>query len=178
MPTPYRPIIQLFIAGLGGTFVLLCAVGVLYLTGIRYNHGGAYPAGFYQLQFQKTPYARGDLVLFCPPTHPAMTFALNKGYALSGKCPGGWAPAIQKIAALSGDRIAFEGDVISINGLTYPQIQRYYEEDLPRLASLTLRKEEYFMLSDHLPMQSFDSRYYGPVHARQILGHVRPLWTW
>jgi type IV secretory pathway protease TraF len=36
---------------------------------------------------------------------------------------------------------------------------------------------EYVVFSNRIP-NSFDSRYYGPVHRRDILGVYAPIWIW
>lgn len=40
-----------------------------------------------------------------------------------------------------------------------------------------LRQGEFFAVSTRI-RDSFDSRYYGPITAGEILGTYRPLWTW
>jgi signal peptidase I len=122
----------------------------------------------------------GDIVVFNPPTN-----------APDGDCSGPRKPGqvcaypgkhrsdtnyIKRIVAGPGDRIRiFNGRVVR-NGKIFkePYIRQcgtgascnYPEE-------ITVPKDHYFMMGDNrAPMQSNDSRYWGPVHKDWIIGEA------
>lgn len=164
------------------TVAALCLSGLLagYAAGLRVNMSDSYPPGLYRLAADDTPFRAGDLVLFCPPEGPAMQLALSRDYIKPGLCRGGFTPVIKKIMAIAGDRISLD-DIIRINdvpmiGYRVLKTDRHHRP-LPRLASLTVPPGSVFLLSDHRPADSFDSRYYGAVPVSQVKGHIRPVLT-
>lgn len=166
---------------LGSTALLLAIAGVFYLNGYRINTSISYPTGLYRLISGPATYHKGDLVLFCPPDNDVMQDALYRDYIKPGICPGGFTPVIKKIMATAGDTITFQ-DLVRIDGIAVPHA-RILKQDgkgrpLPAQSAITLAKNQYFMMSDHLPVVSFDSRYYGPVPAHNLIGHINPVFTW
>lgn len=118
--------------------------------------------------------------MFCPPDVPLMQVALKRDYTGIGYCQGGFTPVIKKVAALAGARIALHNG-ITINGAAVPHARVLTRDGkgrpLPQLADFTVPDGEVFLLSDHKPGVSFDSRYYGAVPLVNVIGHARPVWT-
>lgn len=164
------------------TLAVLCAVvlPIAYASGWRVNVSNSYPPGLYRLTTDHAPLHTGDMVLFCPPDGPAMQLALSRDYIKPGTCKGGFSPVIKKIMAVAGDRISLD-EVIRINDVPMPDYRVLqtdsHHRPLPHLESLTIPSGSVFLLSDHRPVDSFDSRYYGAVPVRQIQGHIHPVLT-
>ncbi len=160
----------------------VCIGALLYTKGYRYNASYSYPTGLYRITETHSDYQRGELVLFCPPDNEAIQMALERDYIKMGLCPGGSTPVIKKIMAMEGDRISFENHIVHINGGEVPLATVLSEDSqgrpMPQLAPFTLQENELFMMSDHRPLDSFDSRYYGSVPRYQLLGHIEPVWVW
>lgn len=158
----------------------MAALSVAYACGWRVNISNSYPAGLYRLTRNTLLFHTGDMVLFCPPDGPAMQLALSRDYIKPGTCRGGFSPVIKKIMAVAGDRITLDG-VIRINGVLMPDYSVLkadsHHRSLPQLDSLTVPPDSVFLLSDHRPADSFDSRYYGAVPVRQIQGRIHPVLT-
>jgi len=155
---------------------------LLYANGYRWNVSHSYPTGLYRMTYDHQGYHRGDLVLFCPPDNDAMRMALHRDYIKMGLCRGGFTPAIKKIMAMENDRVSFENEIVHINAQIVPSTMVLKEDSqgrsMPQLAPFTLQKNEFFMMSDHRPIDSFDSRYYGVVSLDHLLGHIEPIWVW
>ncbi|MBD6945046.1 conjugative transfer signal peptidase TraF [Vibrio parahaemolyticus] len=164
-------------------FASVIATGALfYANGYRWNVSHSYPTGIYKLTNEHDAYHRGDLVLFCPPDNKAMRMALHRDYIKMGLCRGGFTPAIKKIIAMEGDTVSFDSGMVHINGQAVTKASVLPTDSqgraMPQLAPFTLQKNEFFMMSDHRPIDSFDSRYYGVVSLDHLLGHIEPVWVW
>jgi conjugative transfer signal peptidase TraF len=86
-------------------------------------------------------------------------------------------PVLKTLAAGPGDRVCAADGQLLINGRRRAPIAPRDGQGraLPQWrACRRLGDGEYFALSTRVP-NSFDSRYYGPVPARAILGVFRPL---
>jgi len=151
---------------------LLAATGALHRAGLRINFSSSEPIGFYQTR-PFSPMAdlhQGDLVVFCPDiTHERFPF-IEKGH-----CPTGIAPLLKQVAGLSGDTVTETDEGIAINGkamaLSKPKARSMtYDLPLPRWRGAhTLRQNEIWVYGAGDPVNSFDSRYFGPVRAESIL---------
>jgi len=112
------------------------------------------------------------VVAHLPPA--AATLAAERGYLPIT------VPIVKRIAADHGERICEHSRVLSIDGLPVARalIQDSQGRPLPVWSGCqTLSRSEYLLLGDGAP-DSYDSRYFGPVTARAILGRAIPLWTW
>ncbi|KAB1511995.1 conjugative transfer signal peptidase TraF [Photobacterium damselae] len=160
--------------------IFISLIFILYLLGYRYNHSTSYPKGIYQLTKQQISYEKGQLVLFCPPNNATLQLALNRKYLEYGICNGGFEPVIKKVFGTPDDIISFTDGVINVNYhpiknttvLDHDSMGRY----LPHLADFVVPSNSYFLLSDHKPKVSFDSRYYGSVPIDNIKGLVIPIY--
>lgn len=85
---------------------------------------------------------------------------------------------MKPIAAGPGDHVCNNlGHGLIINGVWRAETAAIDLDgrSLPTwIACRRLSGQEYFVLSDHMP-NSFDSRYFGPVHSTEVLATYRPL---
>lgn len=82
-------------------------------------------------------------------------------------------PLIKRLIGLPGDTIEIRDGAVWINGevLDEPYIHDLQTDCARHCGPLTLGLEEYYVMGDNRPV-SRDSRYFGPVVADQIVGHV------
>lgn len=92
-------------------------------------------------------------------------------------------PLLKAVVAGPGDAVCTAGDVLQVNGVRLAKIAPTDSEGrvLPRWRGCrSLAPDELFVFSDRIP-NSFDSRYYGPVSRRAVLGVYRLIapfpWT-
>lgn len=169
---------------IAGVFILLTA-WIAYLGGARVNRTHSLPKGLYWV-VRKTP-ERGDIVTFWPDDSEPFRIARERGYIIPGQYndqgAGGYDLMLKKLLALPGDMVSFTDTGVIVNGDLIPNT-RPFDHDrigdlLPvvRLENYRLRDGEALFLSDHL-LRSFDARYFGVQHMRQIVEVVVPIWTW
>ena len=122
---------------------------------------------------------RGMLVLACLPDEVAK-LAYERNYIASGKCKGGYAPVGKYIQAISGDEVRFTSDGIIVNGSLLENSKPYEKDGEGRampvmLQDMVLPKDEFVLLNNYAG--SFDSRYYGPIPSRYVVGTLKPVLT-
>ena len=122
---------------------------------------------------------RGMLVLACLPDEVAK-LAYERNYIASGKCKGGYAPVGKYIQAIPGDEVRFTSEGIFVNGSLLENSKPYAMDGEGRpmpvmLQELVLPKDELVLLNNYAG--SFDSRYYGPIPSRYVVGTLKPIWT-
>lgn len=165
---------------LSGFVLLVVAMLAAYASGVRYNGSPSYPMGFYLLKrLDRTP-ELGALVFACPPDTEAFREARRRHYIGQGTCPAGYTPIIKKVAAEPGDVVEV-GFAVSVNSV----LQRKTDvaatdvqgRPLEPYQGGVIAPNHYLLLSDFYA-GSFDSRYFGPLHRRQIIGDAQPVLTW
>ena len=122
---------------------------------------------------------RGMLVLACLPDEVAK-LAYERHYIASGKCKGGYAPVGKYIQAIPGDEVRFTSDGIIVNGSLLENSKPYAMDGEGRampvmLQDMVLPKDELVLLNNYAG--SFDSRYYGPIPSRYVVGTLKPVLT-
>ena len=122
---------------------------------------------------------RGMLVLACLPDEVAK-FAYERNYIASGKCKGGYAPVGKYIQAISGDEVRFTSEGIFVNGSLLENSKPYAMDGEERampvmLQDMVLPEDELVLINNYAG--SFDSRYYGPIQSRYVVGTLKPIWT-
>lgn len=159
----------------------LSYLGLAY--GYRYNTSHSYPSGLYRLDLLSRDYAKGDLVLFCPPNNAAINLAISRGYLDEGRCESGSVPVIKRIAATEFDSVTLD-KMIVINGKTLPnttilkadsQHRPLVPYKLKEKGSFTVPANTVFLYSDYAPRKSFDSRYFGIVAIKDIKGKIKSV---
>lgn len=151
------------------------AVSLAHAAGWRFNHTDSLPPGLWRVRPVNGPISAGQIVSFCPPDGEPFRMARQRGYLGSGACPGGYEPLLKPVAAVAGDRIEITTGSIAVNGRRIANSAAVSHDrrgrEMPRLGSgtFTVGAGELWLISDY-NAASFDSRYFGPVAVRQVLG--------
>lgn len=135
---------------------------------IVFNGSASAPIGFYRVRIRDIE--RGDLVLVRTPESIGKLLAERRYLPPS-------VPLIKRVAGLPGDEICRRQADISINGSNVATALRQDNEghSMPVWSGCRCLGEGEFFFLQHHP-RSFDSRYFGPVRAEQVIGIIEPLW--
>jgi conjugative transfer signal peptidase TraF len=151
-----------------GALLLILAGNTPHRPSLIWNASDSVAVGLYRLS-DTTP-LRGDLVaLRLPPS--IADLASQRGYLPRS------ALLLKPIAAVAGDRVCRHHSLVFANGALRAVALR--DDDAGRPLPLwrnchTLRGDEIFVLSRHTG--SFDSRYFGVIPMRDIVGRAIPVW--
>ncbi len=171
--------------------ILLCTMaGVIlalgYLAtalGLCINLTPSMPVGLYLTHTGPNhPLQRGTLVLLCPLETPAFRLAMNRNYIGAGSCPNQSSPLLKPVAAVAGDTVTLSPQGVQVNQTWLPQSKIFNydsaERPLPHwpYGLYTVHSGEVWLFSTH-SLQSYDSRYFGPIDEARITTSVTPLWT-
>lgn len=148
------------------TYCALMVAGcLLSMIWFRVNIEPSVPLGVYRLHAVSEPLPRGTLVLLPVP-----------GSVQRWHAP--WLPLLKPIAAIAGEVVCVDEDVLTIGGEAYGRV--YTEAGgyrLPHMTGcLTVGEGEVFTASQGY--RSLDSRYYGPVKISDITATATPLLVW
>ncbi len=152
----------------------ITALGMRSNPGCRlvYNPTTSAPPGWYWVA-RAGDLKVGQYVLTRLPLEAA-TLADERGYLPKS------VPLLKRIAAVPEQRVCLSGNRVFIDGrlaaVTLAHDRRGRNLDAWRQCR-ALKTGELFLLSDTNP-GSFDSRYFGPIHVRSVIGQAFPLWTW
>ena len=137
---------------------------------VIYNPSTSAPTGIYLIV--NSTLKKGDYVLANIPEQARM-LAVERQYLPEN------IPILKPVAAESGDHICIKNDRVLINGKS---IAMLLEQDSKgrELVQWTgcrmLFENEFFLLSTYTPY-SYDSRYFGPVTRKMIIGKAVPFWV-
>lgn len=152
--------------------VALCApVWMKIPAQIVYNPSDSVPPGWYRIEKAEELHV-GDIVLARIPAVSA-TLAAQRGYLPAG------VPILKRIGALAPQSVCVSDRMVRIDGDVVGTIRTRdgLGRELPVWSqSRSLANGELFLLSTN--PASFDSRYFGPIAARAVIGRAQPLWTW
>ena len=137
-----------------------------------YNASPSVALGWY-LQVPASRLAVGMFVVArLPPA--AARLAAERGYLPIT------VPVVKRIAADHGEHVCERSRILSIDGRPVARALVADSDGRPLPAwsgCRDLARNEYLLLGDGA-LDSYDSRYFGPVTAHAILGRAIPLWTW
>jgi len=128
------------------------------------------PTGLYWVSDQRA-LAVGDRVAIAPPK-------LRKLLAERGYLPIG-VPLLKRVGAAPGQTICRTSSDLTIDGRLAAPVRTHDRAGRPLPSwsgCIVLRDGEIFVLNPAQP-DSFDSRYFGPLLAKNVIGRAHPVWT-
>ena len=155
-----------------GLAALLMPLAIPNRVQIVYNPSDSVPRGWYRIR-PADSLQLGSIVLARPPASAA-ALAAQRGYLPSG------IPLLKRIAALSPQRVCVDGATVRFDDVPVAVVMRSDGRGRPLLAWQQCRRlahGELFLMSNTHPA-SFDSRYFGPIRASDVIGSAQPIWTW
>jgi conjugative transfer signal peptidase TraF len=158
------------IAIAGASALLLVPAGLEPAPRLVWNASPSVPIGLY-LVSPGAPVTRGATVIAWLP-------AAVRDLAASRRYLPASVPLVKPVAGIAGDRVCAAGIVVAINGRTVARRLRHDHRGRPLpfwSGCRTLRAGELFVLGTQRP-DSFDSRYFGRVARRNIIGTARLIW--
>ncbi|RWQ12517.1 S26 family signal peptidase [Mesorhizobium sp.] len=135
-----------------------------------WNASASAPVGLYWVAAGAP--ARGDLVLVRPPDYVAH-LAAERGYLPRNVA------LVKRLAALPTEHVCAFNDAIIIGGDIVARRLKIDAKGRPLPwwnGCSVLAGNEIFLLGSETK-RSFDSRYFGPVPAGNMIGRLVPLWT-
>ncbi|MCK9351366.1 MAG: signal peptidase I [Candidatus Paceibacterota bacterium] len=109
-----------------------------------------------ELTYRKEQPERGDVIVFKYPKDPSKYF-------------------IKRIIGLPNEKVSVSNGIITITGAAYPSGKVLNEPYIKELSydnfTETLGENEYFVMGDNRS-NSLDSRMWGPLHKKNIIGRV------
>lgn len=134
-----------------------------------YNPSASAPVGLYWMTSARDLERGGFVVVSTPPAFKSL--AAERGYLPEN------VPLIKTIVALEGDQVCRNGEQISMNGRPIAVALKADNRGrkLPVWTGcIALGRYDFFALMD--APDSFDSRYFGPLDTRDIIGQAIPMW--
>jgi conjugative transfer signal peptidase TraF len=154
------------------------AVNAAPTTSLRVNLSASMPRGIYTLT-SRAP-TRGALIAFCVGLSAA-ALAAERRYLSAGSCPDGTEPLLKPVLAVEGDIVTTTERSVAVNSVLIAEgATRTVDSDgrpLPHhpFGRHELRRGELWVFSP--ARRSWDSRYFGPVRAEQVISTVEPVFT-
>jgi len=137
-----------------------------------YNPTDSVPRGWYRIGPAGSLHANDIVLAWLPPEAAAL--AAQRRYLPSG------IPLLKRIGAAAPQAVCEREGTVRIDGVVVATALSQDGKHRP-LQSWTqcraLAEGELFLLSNANPA-SFDSRYFGPIVASDVIGSAWPLWTW
>lgn len=158
----------------------LCAPAVMRTSAhesvfVVYNPTDSVPRGWYWVGSIDNAASLhvGSIVLARLPADVA-SFAGQRGYLPNN------VPILKRIGAVAPQSVCVHEQLVHIDGALVATTRTHDGRRRPLQAwpqCRPLAEGELFLLSDTNPA-SFDSRYFGPIAASEVVGIARPLGTW
>lgn len=155
-----------------GLAALLMPLAVPNRVQIVYNPSDSVPSGWYRIGPADSLQV-GSIVLARLPA-PAAAQVAQRGYLPAG------IPLLKHIGAAAPQRVCVDGTSVRIDDVAVAAVMRADGRGRPLTAWSQCRRlthGELFLLSNTNPA-SFDSRYFGPIRASDVIGSAQPIWTW
>ena len=136
---------------------------------LLYNYTDSLPHGFYFVE-KRDVYKRGDMVVF--PVPRSVRSLVNERQWLHEK---GF--LMKPLIGVKGDSVCTKRNRFRVGGNDFGGIQLHDEQGLPlpRYSVCGVLKEG-FLVGVEGMSNSFDSRYFGPVPERYVIGVAIPFW--
>lgn len=155
-----------------GVGVIALPVAMTSPIRLVYNATASAPLGWYVVVPVQEP-AVGEVVLAHLPSS-AERIADERHYLPES------VPILKRVGAVAGQRVCVRDRVLRIDReLPVRLLQRdgLGRPLTPWRGCRALKAEELFLLSHDSPA-SFDSRYFGPIPRRLVIGRAVAMWTW
>lgn len=155
-----------------GVAVIALPVAMTLPVRLVYNATASAPLGWYVVVPVQEA-GVGDVVLARLPSSAARV-AHERHYLPES------VPILKRVGAVAGQRVCVRNGVLSVDReLPVRLLERdgLGRELTPWRGCRGLKAEELFLLSHDNPA-SFDSRYFGPIPRRLVIGRAVALWTW
>lgn len=155
----------------GGALLVAAPVWLRHAPRFIWNASASLPVGLYGVK-PATAIAVTDIAIVRPPDELA-TFLDERGYLPKG------VPLLKRVFALGGETVCREGRIVIAYGGRYVVARDHDSRGRPLpvwQGCRTLRKGEAFFMNWDAP-DSFDSRYFGPLPVKTIVGRAIPVWT-
>lgn len=156
-----------------GLAALLMPLAVPSRVQLIYNPSDSLPRGWYRIVVPADSPQVGSIVLSRLPA-PAAALAAQRDYLPVG------IPLLKRIGAVAPQRVCVDGASVRIDDVTVATVMRADGRGRPLQAWSQCRRlahGELFLLSSTNPA-SFDSRYFGPIRAPDVVGSAQLIWTW
>lgn len=175
-PRSARRSAALVVAGAGVLAALMLAFGRPAAAPLVYNDSASVPLGFWwRAGGPETPLRPGMVIGFRPPAAGRAYVAAHLPQYLHGEL------ILKYVVATAGGRICRDpAGAFSVNGRVLGRALKADEHGnlLPAWQGCRmLSAGSVAVFSNRIP-DSYDSRYYGAVPARDIKAVYRPLWVW
>lgn len=155
-----------------GLAALLMPLAIPNRVQIVYNPSDSVPPGWYRI-VPADSLQVGSIVLARLPA-PAAALAAQRDYLPAG------IPLLKHIGGAAPQRVCADGTSVRIDDVAVAAVMRADGRGRPMSAWSQCRRlahGELFLLSNSNPA-SFDSRYFGPIRASDVIGSAQPIWTW
>lgn len=161
--------------------VITGILGAIYLSGGRINISKSIPLGLYRISSK--PLAKGEYVIFCPPSKAVFREAKERGYIGSGFCPDHYGYMMKKIVAMKDDKVSITSQGVTVNSVLLQHSRPLAFDKMGRplpqidLQPYILNESELLLMTDH-SASSFDARYFGILSKTQVISVLQPMITW
>ena len=161
--------------------ISIIAVGLLFhAMDFRVNLTESIPVGLYRIT--SVDAIKDAYVIFCPDDRQSFRLGKDRGYIDHGLGCGGYGYLMKKMVAVSGDILSVTPEGVFVNQtlipFSKPKLADGMNRTLPQWQILDYPlKEDEVMTMTNQSEWSFDGRYYGLVHTRQIKGMITPIWV-
>lgn len=155
-----------------GLAALLMPLAIPHCVSLVYNPSDSVPRGWYRIGPADSLQA-GSIVLARLPAQAA-ALAAQRGYLPAG------IPLLKRVGAVALQRVCVDGASVRIDDVAVAAVM--LADGRGRALSVwsqcrRLALGELFLLSS-TNLASFDSRYFGPILASNVIGRAQPIWTW
>lgn len=155
----------------GSLFAFVWAAYSTPMLRLVYNASESLPIGWYRIEATRS-FRPGDTVLINLP-HQVRTFAAQRGYLPTN------VPLLKTVAAVAPQHVCVLRGLIVVDSEPVAIRLRVDRKGraLPQWSGCRqLDDGELFLLSTS-NLESFDSRYFGPVFVDSVIGRAQPLWV-